>query len=668
MRSYSLFFFLLLVPFILNAGSSDKETVLSGQWRFSGHIGSTIDRIADNRILSEQAWAKIYPETEDAFRLREDDGAYPKFGAWRGEFWGKYMLSVIAAARYYESDMLKERVAEAVKGLAQYQDANGYIGTYKRSDFVVGNNWNIWGRKYTLWALIEAWELLGDDQILQIATRFTDHIISEVGPGAIDIATTGNFHGMPSSSILQPVVKLHYATGDKKYLEFAEYIVGRWSEQPDGLPDILNKGLSAEPIHKWSDTIAPYDWAKGYELTSCVEGLVELYKVTGKKDYLEAAKNVHKVMVEWERLPTGSVSFNDKFVGSGALINALSEVCDAVYWNRLSFELFKQTGDASYINEIERTLYNSLLASFNQEGDWGLRRLRMSHAHVPAQNHFLMHHQCCTDNLPRGLFQAAEAVLMRKNKEIYLNLYNEGEGRIELASGRQLGMNLSGDFLNGESCSLEISLEKSERFTLRLHLPRWSGWNLVYINGREQQVGRQKEDWFEIDRKWKDGDLVVIRFDLNLYWETFNPKRLETLFKPEEDYIQYWSSYMYRGGTSKELEERYGHVTRIPKEEALPNQPAVTFFYGPLALARDVRLSGGDGIFDEIPLTGLMKPTTVTQFNPPNGIWKGFQIEFVDGPTIRMCDFSSAGNTWNKDSLFNTWCLMDIESSPLDQK
>ena len=88
-------------------------------------------------------------------------------------------------------------------------------------------------------------------------------------------------------------------------------------------------------------------------------------------------------MVEWERTPIGSVSFNDKFVGSTALINTLSEVCDAVYWNRLSYELFMQTGDVTYIDEIERTLYNSLLASFNPEGTWGLRRLRMCCCAVP---------------------------------------------------------------------------------------------------------------------------------------------------------------------------------------------------------------------------------------------------------------------------------------------
>ncbi|MEX0321750.1 MAG: beta-L-arabinofuranosidase domain-containing protein [Puniceicoccaceae bacterium] len=639
-------------------GAAKDDSIVSGDWRFKGHIGSRIDRIAQNRILSEEAWASIYPETEEAFRVRQDDGAYPKFGAWRGEFWGKYTLSVIAAARYYDSDILKSRVAEAVKGLAQYQNPNGYIGTYKRSDFLVGNNWNIWGRKYTLWALLEAWELLGDDEILEIAKRLTDHVISEVGPAAVDIATTGKFHGMPSSSILQPVVKLHYATGEKKYLEFAEYIVSRWSEQPDGLPDILNKGLAGEPIHKWSDTIDPYDWAKGYELISCVEGLVELYKVTGKKDYLQAASNIHEQMVKWERSPIGSVGFNDKLVGSNAMINALSEVCDAVYWNRLSFEMFKQTGDAAYIEEMERTLYNSLLASFNQEGDWGLRRLRMSHAHVPAQNHFLMHHQCCTDNLPRGLFQAADSVLMRKKKTLYLNLFAQGEGSIELDSGRILEMSLDGDFLNGESCTVNVGLEKSERFILNIRVPKWSPWSMVFVNGREEKTVQRGQEWIEVDRKWKDGDVVVIKFDLPLRWELYEPSRAETLFKPAEEYVDLWASYMFKGATSEELTKRYGHVTSLSPEDALGAEKAITYFYGPLALARDVRITKGD-IFETLPFDPSILMAKLEQIRPAKGMWKAFQLEFKDGKIMQMCDFSSAGNTWNKDSLFSTWCIVE---------
>ncbi|MCL2641335.1 MAG: glycoside hydrolase family 127 protein, partial [Phycisphaerales bacterium] len=218
------------------------NSIAPGNWKFGGYLGDRIDTIAANRILKEEAWNKLYPQTEEAFRRRDDDTRYPNKGKWQGEFWGKYILSVIAACRYYNSEELKRRVSEAVKGLLSTQDENGYIGTYTNSKYFK-YTWNIWCRKYTLWGLLEAWELLGEDYIIDAASRFADHIISEVGPGAHSIVKTGMFAGMPSTSILTPVVKLYRITGNKKYLEFAEYILADWSKNENGPPDIFNKGL-----------------------------------------------------------------------------------------------------------------------------------------------------------------------------------------------------------------------------------------------------------------------------------------------------------------------------------------------------------------------------------------------------------------------------------------
>jgi len=655
-------FYLLLVLFSCQTAknqvenTSPNDILIPGHWQFAGHLGEYIDRISEQRILDKKNWDVIYPETEEAFRLREDDNNYPKNGQWRGEFWGKYLLSAIAAARYYHSDELNVRIADAVKGLLSTQEPNGYIGTYAHSDFVVGNTWNVWDQKYTLWGLVEAWELLGDDHILAAAKQFADHLITEVGPEAVDIVKTGNFYGMPSSSILYPMVKLYNSTGEKKYLEYAEYIVKQWSEHPAELPDILNKGLNGKPVHTWFPKTDPFEWAKSYEFTSCVEGLVELYKVTGNKQYFVAATNIHSVLVEWERTPVGSVSFNDKYVGSRGLINTLSEICDAVYWNRLSFKLFKQTGDEKYIDEIERTLYNSLLCSFNTEGNWGLRRLRMSHTHIPAQNHFLQHHQCCTDNLPRGLFQAAEAVLTTKNGDVCLSLFSEGEGDIVLPSGRKSHVKIEGDVLNNAGIRTILSLDQAEQFGFVIRIPKWSNQPIIKVNGIPQN-GSISDRWMTINRTWKNGDVIEISFNLSVRWEAFDTTKSTTLFHKIDFYDNEWAKMKFAGGSNKVNNQRYGHVKSIPVNEALPHKPAVTFFYGPLALARDIRVTGAD-VFSTIEDTSLSKNISFRLIDSPLGIWKAFEINLGNEKSVRFCDFSSAGNTWDKLSLFNTWCIL----------
>ena len=149
----------LLLAFSHAAPVADKiqdcvSPVPLGALRWEGHLGERLDTLARARILDAEAWQQFYPETEDAFRLRQDDEKFPKQGVWSGEFWGKYILSAIAAQRYYQSAELKQRVAQAVRGLLSAQEPNGYLGTYKHSDFFRGNTWNVWNRKYTLWGLL----------------------------------------------------------------------------------------------------------------------------------------------------------------------------------------------------------------------------------------------------------------------------------------------------------------------------------------------------------------------------------------------------------------------------------------------------------------------------------------------------------------------------------
>lgn len=657
--------------------SNDKapyEALSSCEWHFGGHLGEYFDRIAEKRILNLDNWNMIYPETEEAFRLREDDKDYPVGGNWIGMFWGDYLLSTIAACRYYHSDDLKNRIAAAVKGVLSTQEDNGYIGTYAHSDFVDGTyNWNVWNSKYTLWCLVESWELLGDETILTSAKRLTDYLISVVGPGAVDIVKTGNFYGIASSAILQPIVKLYTATGERKYLDYAEYIVNQWGvKYPEGLShkgkkspciyDILNKGLSGVPVHKWfpDPECDPNDWAKTYEFTSCVEGLVELYKATGEKQYLEAAKNIHAGIVNWERSPVGSVSFNDKYVGSAGLINTISEICDAVYWNRLSFALFEVTGDEKYIEEIERTLYNSLLCGFNIDGTWGLRRLRMSHIHIPGQNQWLQHHQCCTDNLPRGLFQAAESALLTTNNgNIYLSLFNEGQGDAMLPSGRKIHIQIDGDFFSTSGIRTTLSLDQAEQFGFVIRMPKWSKQTTVKVNGVIQR-GNTSDNWMMINRMWKDGDIIEISFELEVRWETFDTTKFTASYHDLDFYENIWARWQYVKGDNEENNRRFKHITGLSADDALPAKPAVTFFYGPIALARDVRVTGPD-VFFPVRDPNDAGFISIRPVQAPLGIWKVFELDLGEGQNIKFCDFSSAGNTWSKDSQFNTWCIINPE-------
>jgi hypothetical protein len=95
----------------------------------------------------------------------------------------------------------------------------------------------------------------------------------------------------------------------------------------------------------------------------------------------------------------------------------------------------------------------------------------------------------------------------------------------------------------------------------------------------------------------------------------------------------------------------------VTETDALPQQRACVFFKGPLALARDARLAPVDfrALLKDPPAT---LPAKAMAASPaPPGIWKAYRLELPSGEQLDLCDFSSAGNTWDDSSRFATWNL-----------
>ncbi len=161
-----------------------------------------------------------------------------------------------------------------------------------------------------LLGLLAYYDLTGDKATLASAKKVADHLLTQVGPGKADIVKTGNYRGMPSSSILEPMVYLYVRTGDGRYLDFAKYIVAQW-ETPDG-PKLISAALAGIPVSERFPH--PSTWwsyengQKAYEMMSCYDGLLELYRITGERNYLKAVEKSVKDIIDNEINIAGSGS------------------------------------------------------------------------------------------------------------------------------------------------------------------------------------------------------------------------------------------------------------------------------------------------------------------------------------------------------------------------
>ncbi len=580
-----------------------------GDVHMTGKIGEELDLVVDKRIASDYAVNEIIPEATLAFETRLDDQYHQGRGLWQGEFWGKWVLSAVAAYEYTGDAKIKAAIRKETDRLIDTQDANGYIGSYKNSAFVSGNVWNVWNRKYALWGLVEAYQTLQDPKVLTAAQRMMDHLMTEVGPGKVEMVDTGNFYGLPSSSILTPLVKLYLYSGEQKYLDYAEYIVQNWESVPDSPPAILRKGLTGTPVHEWFPDKGK--WTKAYEFISCVEGLVDLYQVVGNEDYLKAAENIFTSIQENERVITGGIGYHDKLVGASLKPSGLNEPCDVVYWERLAARLMTLTGKQTYADEIERLSYNVLVGSISADGTWGLRRMGLNEPHLVSPLHcFTKNHQCCVANVPRGLLQLGEVTLMsdRAKNNLLVNLYIPGTYQAMLSDNKTVGLSIDTDYPKNGEVNLKLKTAQPFAGAVSLRIPEWCQDFQVKVNGKSVENQGTDKGVFVVKRNWKNQDKLTV-----------------TMGMPAQ-------------------------LISIPDE---PTYKAI--MRGPLVLARCSLLESAEAMEQPVALGPELTLTPIDNSDKTPGVWLEFTGKTADGKTLKLCDYASTGKEYDKPQDPTDW-------------
>ena len=100
-----------------------------GKVRISGSISDQMETFFSERVTSDYARDVILAECEEQFSLRNDDETL--VGWWRGEFWGKFVISACRVARYEHNEKLRKTLLDSALKLISTADEDGYIGTYR---------------------------------------------------------------------------------------------------------------------------------------------------------------------------------------------------------------------------------------------------------------------------------------------------------------------------------------------------------------------------------------------------------------------------------------------------------------------------------------------------------------------------------------------------------
>ena len=613
--------------------------------KIEGYLGKKINLCIDNRVMAQDIEKLIKP-----FDLRFEND----FGGFRCEYWGKWFTSAMSAYSYQPTSEHRDVIDKALKELLETQTPDGYIGTYDKQHYLWG--WDIWGQKYTLLGLISYYDQTKDKKVLESACRIVDLLLTKVGPGKVNIAENGIplLKGLPSSSILLPIVYLYERTGNIHYLDFAKYIVGQWDVPnkftPTGLRLIENAMAGVPPIK----INAP----KAYETMSNFEGLLELYKVTGDKKYLEAGVKYAESLRKFERMIIGSGSDQELWADGvreqTEILPQPVETCVTVVWMRYCYQLLKITGNPVWADELEVSLYNALLGAMTPKGDWFAYHTPLIGQRVPSyQQHPDVGLSCCVANGPRGLLLTPRWAVMSTKEGLVVNLYAKGSYVEKLSDGTEVRILQKTNYPVGDEINLTIHPAKTKRFTIGLRIPEWSKKTELSVNGRSISCDPGK--YAKINRTWKNGDKMILKLDLRgriIPAPSGSPEIAimrgpivltldNRLVEPQDTCV--WLL------TSRDRAAKLD--TSIKSSPSLETNPPVYSGY--------VRIQ---------PSLSPTDPQEYIALNPVkpkiDNIWMAFEVSFVVRPwhffdhhekTLIMCDYSSAGDLWSDNNSYRVW-------------
>lgn len=469
---------------------------LPAQNTLTGYLGNRYSENLKNRLLHIDEAGLL-----DGFTHR------PGKHRWIGEHVGKYLEAAVNTWKITKDPALKTQMDRIANTLVGTQLPDGYLGTYLPENY--WTSWDVWSHKYNLIGLMAYYSVSGDRKFYNAAVKIGDLLCRTFGdnPGQKDIIKAGSHVGMAATSVIDPMVDLYRWTGDKKYLDFCRYIISAYDHQ--GGPAIINSLLKYRQVNKVAN-------GKAYEMLSNLVGIIKLYRVTGQPELFQASKIAFDDIASKRLFVSGTTSdherFKDDFELQADTAAHMGEGCVTTTWIQFSMQLLGITGEMKYFNEIEKSVYNHLLAAENPATG-----CVSYYTPLIGIKPYRCHITCCLSSVPRGiaLIPYLNYGQLEKTPTVYLYESAAIKDRILVNNQTmQLGLNIQSKFPQEGKAVIAVDVPKAATFAIQLRVPAWATAFKATVHGKV--YSGKPDQLIKIANHWKAGDQIAVSFDIPL--------------------------------------------------------------------------------------------------------------------------------------------------------
>ena len=458
----------------------------------TGWIGSRIDVNEKNRLVMM-----------DPNRLLISYRKRPGGQEWDGEHVGKWLHAATLAWVYTGDPELRKKLDYTATELVKCQLEDGYLGTYTNDKR--WTDWDVWAHKYNLIGLVTYIRHTGNMDVLPACRKLADLLCNTFGdgPGKRDLVA-GHHVGMAPGSVLEPMVLMYRLTGEPRYLDFAKYVL-RAYEQPNG-PKIVSRLLELKRVDKVGN-------GKAYEMLSCINGILEMYRTTGDAKLLEACRNAWQDIVDKRLYITGGASYGEIFHDDFDLpnVNNVGETCVTTTWLQFNAQLLRLTGESRFAEQLEHVVLNQLFGAQKPDGSaWGYY-VQMEGT-KPYRG--LIDGHCCLSSGPRGIALIPTFAASVDADGVVVNLYDAGTAKLTLRDGSPVMLTTETIYPSNGKIVITLDAESAAQFSFKARIPAWCRESLVKVNGKPVDARIGDDGYAAIKRIWAKGDQVELNFKL----------------------------------------------------------------------------------------------------------------------------------------------------------
>lgn len=336
-------------------------------------------------------------------------------------------------------DALDKELDALIAKVAAAQHPDGYIDTYytlkvgiERRHQAEENDHETYCMGHLIEAGVAHFEATGKKNLLDVATKAADYLVGLYQP---DKFTAPSGH----QEVELALVKLSRATGQDKYVKLANFIMDQ-----RGKP---HRKLDGKVYGPWGDyaqdhkPVAEQTEAAGHAVRAgyLYSGMADLARL-GRAEYKPALDSLWEDIVQRRVFVTGGIGpsgHNEGFTVPYDIptASAYQETCASIALCLWAHRMFLLEGDAKYMEQFEKTLYNAALAGVSLDGKkfFYVNPLASKGGH---QRSDWFGCACCPPNVLRFFGSLGDYVYAVKHEgakdTLYINLFMAGKASVKI--------------------------------------------------------------------------------------------------------------------------------------------------------------------------------------------------------------------------------------------